>query len=85
MTKIALSLAGGFAHGSFEVGAVRYLYDQGIRPNILCGTSVGALNALKLAEGEARSIPRASGVGNPLARPHEERGRLCERYFPELP
>jgi predicted acylesterase/phospholipase RssA len=34
------------------VGAVRYLYDQGIRPNILCGTSVGAINAAKLAEGE---------------------------------
>ena len=52
MGGVAFALAGGFAHGSFEVGAVRYLYDQGIRPDILCGTSVGALNAIKLAEGE---------------------------------
>jgi predicted acylesterase/phospholipase RssA len=56
---IAIVLAGGGAKGSFEVGAVRYLYDQGIRPNILCGTSVGAINAAKLAEGQV-----SSGNGN---------------------
>jgi predicted acylesterase/phospholipase RssA len=50
--RVAIVLAGGGAKGSFEVGAVRYLYDQGIRPDILCGTSVGAINAAKLAEGE---------------------------------
>lgn len=49
---VGIVLAGGGAKGSFEVGAVRYLYDQGIRPNIICGTSVGAINAIKLAEGE---------------------------------
>jgi len=31
---------------------VRYLYDHEIRPKILTGTSVGSINALKLAEGE---------------------------------
>ena len=47
---VGIVLAGGGAKGSFEVGVVRYLYDRGIRPNIICGTSVGALNAIKLAE-----------------------------------
>jgi predicted acylesterase/phospholipase RssA len=25
------------------------LYDRGIRPNVICGVSVGAINAVKLA------------------------------------
>jgi NTE family protein len=50
MTAIVLS--GGFALGSFEVGTVRYLYNIGVRPDIICGTSVGAINGAKLAEGE---------------------------------
>jgi NTE family protein len=48
----AIVLSGGGAKGDFEVGAVRCLYNNGIRPKILCGTSVGSVNALKLAEGE---------------------------------
>ncbi len=47
----ALVLAGGGSKGDFEVGAVKYLYERGIRPDIVCGCSVGALNAARLAEG----------------------------------
>nr|WP_241266583.1 patatin-like phospholipase family protein [Streptomyces scabichelini] len=48
----ALVLAGGGSKGAFEVGAARCLYDVfGYRPDLLCGTSLGALNAAKLAEG----------------------------------
>lgn len=50
--KKAFVLSGGGSKGAFEVGAVRCLHDvAGIRPSIICGTSVGALNAAKLAEG----------------------------------
>lgn len=55
----AIVLSGGGAKGDFEVGAVRCLYNHGIRPKILCGTSVGSVNALKLAEGE--DTPSAQG------------------------
>lgn len=48
----ALALSGGAAHGDFEVGVVRYLYAHGLVPKIICGTSIGAINGLKLAEGE---------------------------------
>jgi NTE family protein len=48
----ALVLSGGGAKGAFQVGATRYLYDHGFVPDSLCGSSVGALNVLKLAEGE---------------------------------
>jgi predicted acylesterase/phospholipase RssA len=48
---IGIALSGGGSRGDFEVGAVRLLYERGIRPSILTGCSVGALNAAKLAEG----------------------------------
>ncbi len=48
----AIVLSGGGAKGSFEVGALLYL--QGIwddvEPRIVCGSSVGAINALAVAE-----------------------------------
>ena len=50
--KTALVLGGGGALGDFELGALQYLYLYNIRPQIICGTSVGAINAAKLAEGE---------------------------------
>src|SRR6516165_1561423 len=48
----ALVLGGGGALGDFELGVLQYLYGYNIRPPIICGTSVGAINAAKLAEGE---------------------------------
>lgn len=59
--KRALVLSGGGMLGAFEVGAARCLYDAaGLRPDIICGTSVGALNAAKLAEGPAGLSPLES-------------------------
>lgn len=60
---IAIALSGGGARGDFEVGALRYLYEQGIRPEVLCGTSVGAINAAKLAEGEDPGQPEQGFAG----------------------
>jgi hypothetical protein len=51
MALIALALSGGGSKGDFEVGAVRYLFDQGIVPNIVTSTSVGSVSALKVMEG----------------------------------
>jgi NTE family protein len=48
----AIVLSGGGAQGDFQVGALRFLYDQEIRPDIIAGSSVGAINGTKLAEGE---------------------------------
>lgn len=50
---IAFVLSGGGSQGSFEVGVLRFLYDGlGLRPSILVGSSVGAIMAAKLAEGD---------------------------------
>ncbi len=47
--KLAFVLAGGGARGALQVGALRALLDAGIYPDLLVGTSVGAVNAAFLA------------------------------------
>lgn len=50
---VAFAVSGGGSQGSFETGALRFLYDElGVRPSIICGSSVGAVIAAKLAEGD---------------------------------
>ncbi len=47
--RTAFVLAGGAAMGAMQAGMVLALYEQGIVPDLLVGTSVGALNAAFLA------------------------------------
>jgi len=44
-TKLAFVLAGGGARGALQVGALRALLEAGIRPDLLVGTSIGAINS----------------------------------------
>src|SRR4051794_16255617 len=54
---IGLCLSGGGSKGDFQLGALRCLYDRGIRPDVLTSTSVGSVNAIKLAEGDDPAHP----------------------------
>src|SRR6476661_1947646 len=54
--RVAMILSGGGARGAYEVGVLWYIFDdltrlRGAPPrlDILCGTSVGAINACYLA------------------------------------
>lgn len=47
--KEAFVLSGGGSLGAAQVGALRGLFEAGIRPDLLVGCSVGALNAAFLA------------------------------------
>lgn len=47
--KRAFVLSGGGARGALQVGALRALLEAGIYPDLLVGTSIGALNAAALA------------------------------------
>ena len=50
--RVGLAISGGGSLGSFEAGALRFLYDHvRVAPVAVCGNSAGALNAAKLAEG----------------------------------
>jgi predicted acylesterase/phospholipase RssA len=59
---VAIALSGGGANGDFEVGVLRFLYDIGVRPDILSTTSVGSVNGLKLAEGEGAADQGLEGL-----------------------
>ena len=64
---VALVLSGGGARGAYEVGVLSYLYGEFVRQrggvvppvDIVCGTSVGAINACYLA---AHMADPVSGV-----------------------
>jgi predicted acylesterase/phospholipase RssA len=57
---VGFALSGGGLKGAFEVGALKYLMQgKSISPDILTCTSVGAVNGLKLAEGEGRAAQGA--------------------------
>jgi len=46
---LAFVLGGGGARGALQVGAIKALLEAGVQPDILVGTSIGAVNAAFLA------------------------------------
>ncbi|HEV3363895.1 MAG TPA: patatin-like phospholipase family protein [Acidimicrobiia bacterium] len=48
-TKTAFVLSGGGNHGSAQVGMLRALLERGITPDVVIGTSAGALNGSAIA------------------------------------
>ena len=48
----ALVLSGGIAEGVYEAGVIKALLEDGYEFDVICGTSIGALNGSLLAQGE---------------------------------
>ncbi|QIL46135.1 patatin-like phospholipase family protein [Vagococcus coleopterorum] len=48
----ALILAGGGARGAYQIGVWKALRELGVEFDLICGTSVGALNGALIAQGE---------------------------------
>lgn len=46
---LALVLGGGGSRGALQIGALQALHEKGLSPDILVGTSIGAVNAVGLA------------------------------------
>jgi NTE family protein len=47
--KVAIVLSGGGPLGALQVGALKAMFEQGIRADLVVGTSVGSMNAAYLA------------------------------------
>src|ERR1700676_1802449 len=61
----ALVLSGGGALGAFEAGVVRGLWDAGERFDLICGTSIGAINASFVAQAKIDELSTLwHGIGN---------------------
>jgi NTE family protein len=59
---VAFVMAGGASLGAIEAGMLRALYERGIVPDFIVGTSAGALNAAFIA-----SRPQTPGTAEALA------------------
>lgn len=60
--KTAFALSGGASLGAIQVGMLRALYERGIVPDLIVGTSVGAVNGAFIA-----SRPQTPGTADELA------------------
>ena len=67
--KIGLALGSGSSRGWSHIGIINALSDLGIKPNIVCGTSIG-------------SLVGASYVSNNLQTLSQRLFSLCKVYFP---
>ena len=60
-TRTAFVLSGGASLGSIQVGMLEALYERGIRPDLIVGTSAGALNGAYLAS-RPQTVETARGL-----------------------
>jgi predicted acylesterase/phospholipase RssA len=49
--KVAVLFQGGASRGAFQVGAMEYLEEMGVKPDIIIGSSIGVINACLYATG----------------------------------
>lgn len=54
--KIGIALGAGSARGWAHIGVLRVLEEAGIRPHIVCGTSIGALVGAAYADGDLGAL-----------------------------
>src|SRR5690242_12133132 len=62
-SPVAFVLSGGASLGWIQVGMVRALYERGIAPDLIVGTSAGALNGAFIAS-RAQSVPTADALAD---------------------
>ncbi|HWQ39563.1 MAG TPA: patatin-like phospholipase RssA [Burkholderiales bacterium] len=56
--RVGLALGSGSARGWAHIGVVRVLEEAGIAPDVVCGTSIGALVGAAYAAGELQRLER---------------------------
>lgn len=59
---VAFVLSGGAGLGAIQVGMLRALYERGIRPDLIVGTSAGALNGAFIAS-RPQTVETADDLG----------------------
>ena len=56
--RIGLALGSGSARGWAHIGAIRALEERGIKPDLVCGTSIGALVGAAYASGQLEQLEK---------------------------
>lgn len=74
--KKALILTGGGARGAFHIGVWKYLQEREWTPDLICGTSVGAINAAAIGAG--MSVKHLNQIWTTYNRPMIYRFKLLK-------
>ena len=62
--RIGLALGSGSARGWAHIGAIRALEERGVKPDLVCGTSIGALVGAAYASGQLDRLENwVTGLG----------------------
>ncbi|MFG2721695.1 patatin-like phospholipase family protein [Streptomyces sp. NPDC048416] len=78
--RCAFVLGGGGALGAYEVGMLRALIEAGINPDLVVGTSVGAINGAAIAaEPTARTVAQLGELWGSLGRSGVFAGSALQR------
>ena len=78
--KVAFVLGGGGHLGAHEVGMLRALIEVGVRPELVLGTSIGAINgAAVAADPNAEAIGRLAEIWSPIERSDAFGGSILGR------
>jgi len=72
-------LGGGGLHGAVEVGMLHALVEHGSRPDLILGTSVGALNGALYAADPQSAVERLTALWTDVARSSPFDGSLLEQ------
>jgi NTE family protein len=81
--KRALVLSGGAARGAFQVGVLRYLERHRWQPDLVCGSSIGAIHAVALGAGlNAAHLERLWRRALPRRLEIFQAAKWLRRFFP---
>ncbi len=72
-------LGGGGVHGAVEVGMLRALVERGLRPDLVLGTSIGALNGALYAADPDSAVERLTALWLDFERHSPFEGSLIEQ------
>lgn len=78
--ELAFVLGGGGILGAHEVGMLRALTERGVKPDVVLGTSIGAINgAVFAADPTLAGVERLSGLWQDMNWPDRSAGALMRR------
>lgn len=79
LPEVAFVLGGGGIHGAAEVGMMRALAERGILPQLVLGTSIGALNGAVLAADPDLAVDRLCALWTNVAANNPFEASLLEQ------
>jgi NTE family protein len=79
LSTVAFVLGGGGVHGAAEIGMLDALFDAGIRPDLVLGTSIGAMNGAVVAADPPSSVDRLTALWEGVAEDDPFSGSIFDR------